>query len=365
MRIVIDARKIGDFGIGEYIKQILMNFSHYPYNDDYYLIIQKEKDFPLELGSNFYLIPTEIKPYSVKEVFFLGLLINKLKPDIVHFPHFTVPIFIKARVITTIHDLIYLKYIDLFYTPLHKFYLLPVMNYAVKRSDALITVSQKAGEDIKKHYHIHDKKLNIIHNGLNSFRSLKTDIKESLGIRNPYFLFTGNLKFHKNLINIIKAFSVFTEKIDQDIDLVLAGIGRNNSFEAFMDYISRYIDTKRVIPTGFLSNAELGELYENALGLLIVSLCEGFGLPALEAMNFDIPVIASKDSPMAEFLRENGIYVNPFSIKEIESAMSFVFYNNERLKGNMNNKETLKEFQWSISAEKTYDIYRKVYEKES
>ncbi len=361
MKIIIDARKISDFGIGEYIRQLLVNYNKYINNDEYLILVKNKDEFPLKLNSNFRLISTDTGLYSLKELFYLGLFINGLKGDIIHFPHFTVPLFIKGRVITTIHDLIHLKYMDLMFSPLHKYYLLPVLKYAIRRSDAILTVSEKTKNDIIHYYGIGKKRLDVIYNGLNGFDENRGKNARPGNIRSPYFLYVGNLKFHKNLINIIRGFAMFEREAGKDIRIVLAGVEKNRSLDGFLRYTDRYIDRSKIITTGYLSSGGLAKLYENSLGLCLISLCEGFGLPALEAMHFQIPVIASKDSPMEEFLKENGIYVDPYSIKEIKNAFSYVYNNQQSLRKSVD-KARLKDFQWSISAERTYNVYREVYE---
>jgi glycosyltransferase involved in cell wall biosynthesis len=363
VRIVIDARKISDFGIGEYIRQLLLNFNKYTGRDEFFIIVRDAGSFPLSLGSNFHLLENRAGLYSMRELLHLGISINRLKADIVHFPHFTVPFFIsrESRVITTIHDLIHRKFIDLMFTPLHKYYLLPVLRYAVSRSDSIISVSRKTKDDIVRHYGVADRKIRIIYNGLNGFDEAGKASLDGLNIKIPYFLYVGNLKFHKNLINTVRGFSMFQRESGADVRLVLAGVENNKSLGSFKNYIKRYIDLSRIITTGYLSSAELSLLYKKASGLCLASLCEGFGLPALEATQFKTPVIASSSSPMEEFLPEGTVYVNPYSIKEMKDAFSYVYSNRESLRESMDTK-FLEDFRWYISAEKTYGLYREIYE---
>lgn len=362
MRILIDARKIADFGIGEYIKQLLIHYNKMATDDEYIIITNKGAEFPLHLNRNFRLVPVRIGLYSAVEFLMMGLIINGMDADIVHFPHFTVPLFVKAPVVTTIHDLIHLKYINTMFSHFHKFYLLPILKYAVIRSDSLIAVSRTARNEIIRHYGLQEKKIDIIYNGLNGFEPPSEKIQDTLGIKNPYFLYVGNLKFHKNLINLIRGFSAFLKESGKQADLVLAGIEKSKNKSAFINYVSKYIDPDRIITTGYLSSGELSSLYSNAMGLCLVSLCEGFGLPALEAAGFSIPVIASENSPMQEFLQKSGIYVNPYSISEIKDAMLYVFRNKDRLTKELKSKK-LGSFRWCISAEKTYAVYRELYER--
>lgn len=370
MRIIIDARKIMDFGIGQYIRQLLVHYNRFDRNDEY-IVIVKKGDYPQvcqSLNANFKIVPVNTGLYSLKEMLSFGLFINRLKGDIVHFPHFTVPLFIKTKVITTIHDIIYLKYIDIFYGPLHKIYLFPVMSHAVKRSDAIITVSKTTRHDLLDYYKGHtafkilQKKINTVYNGISPVNYSDTVKPEGVLPNLPFFLYVGNLKPHKNLINLIRGFSLFLREGGRIACFILAGIGNSDSCMYFLQYIKKYTDPDRIIALGHLSDKEIAWLYKNALGLCLVSLCEGFGLPALEAVYAGTPVIVSKGSAMQEYLKDTGIFVNPFSLTEIRDALCDVFDNNSILRRSLKTKSgQISGLQWANTAEKTYNIYKRTF----
>jgi glycosyltransferase involved in cell wall biosynthesis len=198
-----------------------------------------------------------------------------------------------------------------------------------EKAKIIATVSEYSKKDIVNLYHQPPHKITVTHNGISEgFRPLpemeKEKLKQELTNGSPYFLYVGSLHPRKNLVRLIKAFEKFKDDIPSKIKLVLAGpkMFKTADIERTWDRM-KYKDD--VIFTGTVSPERLPKIYGGALALVFVSYFEGFGIPILEAMNCDIPVIASDRTAMAEVCGDAAYLVDPFSKDAIASAMKAIF----------------------------------------
>jgi len=189
--------------------------------------------------------------YSIRELFTIG---RGPKIDLFHAPHYVVP-FVKVPFVVTIHDLIHLRHRN----PLARVYARTMIGRAVRKSRRVITVSNAVRDEIAAEFG-HAEKIAVTYNGVDSvFNSAGT---KAAG---RYFLFVGNDKPHKNVDRLVAAFARVPE-----VQLILAG----GTFE-------RFRDRDRIVVAGFVSSEELASLYRGAIALVLPSLEEGFGLPAV------------------------------------------------------------------------------------
>jgi len=206
----------------------------------------------------------------------------------------------------------------------------------------------------------------------------------------PYILFVGTVQPRKNLVRLIKAFSLITN--DQLTNLHLGG-GRCSSaswrihsatvrgdsshqppitlliagklgwmYEEILAAPKRFGVEKRVKFLGYVSEKKLAGLYSGALFFILPSLCEGFGLPVLEAMRFGCPVIASKAGALPEVVGDAGLLVDPYRVEEIAAAMKLMLENPE-LREALREKgyQRVRQFSWQKTAKETLKVFEKVY----
>ena len=323
MRIGIDCRKIADFGIGTYIRGLLRALAELG-GHDYVAFGPPEIAGMLPRGVE--QIVVEAPKYSVRELFKIG---RSTKLDLFHAPHYVVP-FLSVPFVVTIHDLIHLQHRN----PMARMYARAMIGRAVRRSRRVLTVSEAVRAQIGKTFG-HEEKVAVTPNGVDPV--FTPDGPRAEG---RYFLFVGNDKPHKNVDQLVKAF----EKVSQ-AQLILAG----GTFERFRD---------RAMVTGFVSSEELAALYRGAIALVLPSLVEGFGLPALEAMACGAPVITSNAPALIEITGDAGLHVDATSVDAMAAAMTRLMHDSA-LRASMiaRGLERAAGFTWRRCAELTREIY--------
>ena len=179
------------------------------------------------------------------------------------------------------------------------------------------------------------------------------------GVRKPYFLYVGNVYPHKNIEGLLKAFKKFLQQ-KGDYHLVL--VGKEDYFFKRVKKLVRLMDLEqKVIFTGFVTDTDLPYLYTNAKLYAFPSFCEGFGLPALEACSYGIPVIASNSSCLPEVLADAALFFNPENIDEIVRALHTAVTDDAVIhKLIAAGYRRIQFFSWKKMAEITLDLYNEV-----
>lgn len=293
--------------------------------------------------------------YSIQEQ------INYLKIipecDIFWSPHYNIPLSssIKSKTrLVTIHDVYHLA----FYRQLsfkQKLYAKFVINQAVKLSDKIITVSNFSKQEIIKYTGCNQNKIEVIYNGINlhSSQILTNDIKVKYRLPNKYILFVGNIKPHKNLSTLLKAYKMLGEAMQLKYKLVLAG--KRDGFitgdTTLLSFINDNPTLKdNVIFTGYVDEEDMNDLYKQASVFVFPSIYEGFGLPPLEAMVNDCPVIASSSGSLREICGEAAEYFHYDDENAIcQSIIDILNNDSKRSKLIDNGRERTKMFPWSSS----------------
>jgi glycosyltransferase involved in cell wall biosynthesis len=321
MKIGIDARmygpKVGGGGLGRYVEQLVTKLQEIDQENRYILFLKKENfDLCKITNKNFEKRLTDIHWYTLNEQKFLPKIIDQEKLDLLHFPHWNVPLFVRTPFVVTIHDLILLddpssaKATTLGFVK----YALKRLGYravlwnAINRSQRIISVSHATELSILKHFpKVDPKKIKMIYEGVTSFpypenhgsnqgwQSLQPPLPP------PTFLYIGNSYPHKNLKTLLKAFKIFHQKFSKS-RLVLAG-GQNIFSEIVKKYVTNINIPKEAVE--FVNNPDdqkISELYSQANLYIFPSKLEGFGLPGLEAMAAGVPVIAARAGSLPEVL---------------------------------------------------------------
>ena len=325
MRIGIGCRKIADFGIGTYIRGLLGALADL---GGYEYIAFGPRSIDSTLPSGVVHVVVDAPKYSIRELFTVG---RNIRLDLFHAPHYVVP-FLRVPFVVTIHDLIHLHHRN----PLARTYARTMIGRAVRRSRRVITVSSSVRDDVVGVFG-YPEKIAVTPNGVDPIFSPAGKKAES-----RYFLFVGNDKPHKNVDRLMEAFARVT-----DAQLVLAG----GEFE-------RFRNRDRVVLAGFVPQEELAALYRGAIALVIPSLEEGFGLPALEAMACGAPVITSTAPALIEITGDAALHVDARSIDAIADAMTRVLRDpSSRDLMIARGLDRAKNFTWRRCAELTREIY--------
>ena len=234
-----------------------------------------------------------------------------------------------------------------------------------KKANAIVTVSHFSKSEIEKFYQIPSEKITVIYNGANHlYRPLgfeeKQSIKEKYAQGCEYFVFAGALHPRKNIGNLLKAFALFKRKQRSNMKLLVIGRFAWNSNE-IKEIIEQHPYKEDVIQYDYMQVEELSQVIGAAYALTFVSLYEGFGIPVLEALNCNVPVIAANGSSLNEVAGDCALFVDPNDIHSISHQMC-VLYKEEGLRKELSEKCSLQasHFSWDRSALEFYNVVKKI-----
>jgi glycosyltransferase involved in cell wall biosynthesis len=384
-RIGIDARFYGPLGkgLGRYVQEVVDNLIKLDFADkqefEYVIFLGKDNFNDFHIDSP--LVRKKLVSlswYSWQEQLFFPFILKREKLDLVHFPHFNVPIFSTIPFVVTIHDLILTRF------PSRRASMLPTAFYwfkqaayrlviraAVSRAKAIITVSNFTRQDIIAQFGAKPEKLFVTYEGvadLNKIQSGNSAKREAAlsryGITAPFLLYVGNAYPHKNLESLLSVFSVLRSR-HPDLSLVMVGKE---------DYFYRRVKAKAVnlglwseedsslgvVFPGYVPDEDLREFYTKALFYVFPSFYEGFGLPPLEAMAHSCPVASSNQASLPEIIGDAALYFNPYDEEEMTRKLeSFIADENFRQELISRGLERIKIFSWRACAQQTLEIYRR------
>lgn len=371
MKIGIDARKIRDFGIGTYIKNLIRYIPACDELNQYVIFhLPADKDFIPQTGPNIRLIADNSPKYSIRELIALPIKMKKLRLDLFHAPHYTLPPVRPCKGIVTIHDVIHLKFPEYHpYPAVYYCYAKGMMSAAAKSAKKIITVSEYSKQDIVHHLGVSKEKIEVVYNGINRNTSKGSSLKnrnelyDRFGFSRKYILYLGNFMPHKNLDTLVKAYALLKHRHAIPHCLVLAG---NN--QRMRPTLQRLITEENlgqdIFLTGFVQAKWLPSLYTHADVFVYPSLCEGFGLQTLEAMAHHTPVAIASVSALPEIAGNAAIRFEPQSdVNMAETIYTALTDSKLRTRLVENGNRRIHHFSWKAMAKKTVAIYKSVIRK--
>lgn len=253
-----------------------------------------------------------------------------------------------------VHDLAFLHYPE----AIKKSHLLFYKKYTPKflnKAKSVVTVSDFSKNDIIRQYGMISKQVDVVYSAAKEiFHPLtdaeKQEVKNKYTDGKEYFVYTGSIHPRKNLVNLLKAFSVFKKRQQSGMKLVLAG-RLAWKYEIFIDNLKSYKYRDDVVVTGYLPEAELVGITGAAYAMVYASLFEGFGVPVLEAMKCQVPVITSAGSAMQEMSKDAALYADANSYTDIADKM-MLLYKDENLRSELigKSKTIADEYSWERTA---------------
>jgi len=317
--IGIDARMVEMSGIGTYI-QHLMGQGIY----DYAVGIEEEIR---RYDNRIKIISFEAAIYGLKEQLqFPYKEIKNADIEIMHFPHYDVPITYRGRYVVTVHDLTHIVFPEFLGSKVKYYYAKYLMSHALRKAEHVFTVSNNSKQDIHNYFKTPEDKISITYNAVDADFGIK-DRNEISYLYEKYsiprdkrlLLYVGNMKAHKNLIVLLEALKLMNR---EDVRLLLVG----KAFKSVnLDKQEKMMGIdKQVIHTGMVSKSELINFYNLADVFVFPSLYEGFGIPPLEAMACGTPVIAANNSSIPEIVGEAAILFNGNNAKELSEKINQV-----------------------------------------
>jgi glycosyltransferase involved in cell wall biosynthesis len=367
VRIAIDARKLRDYGIGTYIRNLLRHLSRLDHATEYVLLCrQEDSEVAATLGENFRSVRQESPAYSLREQMRIPLDLRRERADLFHAPHYVLPPFTPCRSVVTIHDCIHLRFPQ--YLPSRFGYAYARLSLwaATHRADRILTVSEASKRDILRYFRVPEQKIHVIPNAIDErFNQppAAADIervKERYQLNDPFVLYAGNIKPHKNLERLIEAFHMFRRPGLEHVKLLIIG-----------DEISKYATLRRAVHRlklhkhvrffGFVPHQTLAVLYRLAAVFVFPSLYEGFGLPPLEAMASGAPVITSNVSSLPEVVGDAALLIDPYDSEALADAMRRVLSDDTlRLELRERGLVRARHFSWDRSVRQVHEIYQEV-----
>ncbi len=371
MRIGIDARfygpRVGGGGLGRYTEELVTALQAVDTENEYVLFLGKENMHECRItNAKFTKRMVDVPWYSLAEQTQMPRHIALAKVNIMHYPHWNIPMFSRVPFVVTIHDLILLEdqasarattqnaFVHGIKSIAHRL----VLEAAIHRSKHIVAISEYTKRSILEHFRVPAGKISVVHNGVRPPHGAETVSLESLGIDEPYILSVGNAYPHKNIETTLLAFRALC---DSDARTMLVLAGKRDMFtkklEAFVREIGipqnriRFIDTP--------SDAVLARLYTSAVLFVIASRIEGFGIPPLEALAFGVPVAASRASSLPEVLGETVRYFEPNDASALTALMRDAMHRPEQWERfRVPGMRRAEGYSWKKAATAMRDVYR-------
>lgn len=372
MRIGIDARMLHKAGIRRYTTELIYNLSEIDPDNQYclYLPPQGEIHDIAPLNANFEPVYLNAPLFSLKEQFLFVSHIKKSKLDLLHTTFdFGAPLWPVKNVVVTVHD-VFFGPGTFFRNYKTKMMYQILTRYSVKKSTAIIVVSEFIKKKLLHYIPLNDKKIKnitVIPNGIGSeFKSSAPQeelqyIRKKYGFNRKYLLCVGSFASRiKNLPRILEAYSRLPESILANFQLIIAGEFFSRVPEASA-VIKKLEAHNSVLCLGYVPDEDLPALYRHAEVFVFPSLHEGFGIPIVEAMASGTPVITSNTSAMPEIAGNAAIFVDPYNVKEISERMAEILMN-ENLRDMLTERgfAQAQKYSWHKTAQKTLEVYQSV-----
>jgi glycosyltransferase involved in cell wall biosynthesis len=364
VRIGIDARKLHDFGIGTYIRNLLRQLARLDRQTEFVVLCRPADCEALaSLGENFRSVPETSGHYSIAEQIRIPLALKREKVTLFHAPHYVLPPLVRCRSVVTIHDCIHLMFPQYLPNRFALAYARASIGLAARRATRVLTVSESSKRDILRFVDTTPEKIDVIYNAFDErfgVEPLEEDVvrvRERYQLNDEFVLYAGNVKPHKNLERLIEAFDLVRKRGLDRLKLVLIG-----------DEISKYAALRRAVHQhqlhkyvrflGYLPEETLAVMYRLAGVFVFPSLYEGFGLPPLEAMASGTPVVTSNISSLPEVAGAAAVLVDPYSPEAIADGIHRVL-TDEALRRSLRQKGLARaaQFSWEQSVRRVREIY--------
>ena len=376
MKIVIDARFLGPegTGIGRYTEKLLENLQILDKINDYWVVLRSSNfDLFQPTNPNFRKVIADARWYSVKEQLVIPRLLLALKPDLVHFPHFNIPVAYRGKFVVTIHDLIKSDFADksattrmpLVYWTKHFVYE-RVIRQAAGRSQKIIVPTNTIKEKVINQLGTSPEKVTVTYEAADDkffgwgeeqlSQDKSKEILKKYHISKPFITYVGNAYPYKNLDRLLSALKL----LPKNISLVNPS-ARSVFYERLAEKARAEGLSDRVVLPGFVPDEDLSVLYRSAEAYVFPTLSEGFGIPALEAMASRLPVVCSDIPVLREVCGDNALYFNPHDEKDMAEKINTLL-SDKKLREALIKEglERARQFSWRKMAAQTLRVYEEV-----
>lgn len=370
MRLVLDGRMLGWTGIGRYTRRLLEELPAAADDVELVLLVHPadHPQLPAALAARVTTVAVAARPHRPAEQTALPRVLGRLHADLVHFPHFSVPLAYRGRFVVTVHDLTLLRYPA---RPGHD----PAtearrvvkqrvgrltMRWAVQHAARVITPSRFTADDLQTTFGVPDERIVVVPNGVDAPPAPDADVRPVPGVPagRPFVLYVGNCHPHKRVAVAVEAVARLADGGHPDVRLVVTGPGG--------PWTDRLLDDLRgggrdhlVHHTGVVTDAELAWLYDRAAVLVQPSEAEGFGLTGLEAMAHGLPVVAARASCLPEVYGDAAAWFAPGDAADLASRLAAVLDDPTQCQRLVDaGRRRAARFTWHTTAAATLAVYR-------
>ena len=396
VRIGIDARFVGPAGtgLGKYTEKLIQNLVKIDSQNQYFIFLRKANWDYLKIGKNFKKILADVSWYSLIEQVTLPKIFRSQNLDLLHVPHFNVPIFynppgfnllglherseFKGEFIVTIHDLIHHQFAETSTTARNllifkakRLAYRQVIAHAIKKSAKIIVPSKNIKEEVISTFRIDPSKVVVTYEAAEEeyFDNQKLETRNpkllnEYHIKTPFMIYVGNAYPHKNLEKLLEAFKILTinhKPETRNLKLTLVC-----SRDVFWQRLAKQVQDQklngRVIMTSYIPARELSVLFRQAKAYVFPSLSEGFGIPGLNAMAAKIPVVCSDILTLKEIYGDAALYFDPNDPEDIASKINQVV-SDSKIRSRLidSGLQQVRKYSWQRMAKETLRVYESVF----
>jgi glycosyltransferase involved in cell wall biosynthesis len=374
VKIAIDIRRMTEFGVGTYIRNVVRTLSRLDCESEFLLIGSPAKVEEIGiLPANFRGVPLPASDRSVAGYREFRSALQGLRCDLVHIPNlFSVPRMLPCPYVMTVHDMLdhmsRARQQNGFWRSFH----FQMTKRVLAGAARIFAVSNFTRNEIEKLFEIPSSHVEVVYNAIDerflhghASAADRELIAQRYQVTYPFLLYAGRISAHKNVVRMIEAFSALKTELERDQaypDLKLIIIG---------DDLSGNPDLRRTVVRsgvqhdvrflGFVPIEVLRIFYDEAKIFVFPSLYEGFGLPPLEAMAHGTPVVTSNVSSLPEVVGNAAVLVNPENVFEIMRALHRVLMD-KALRDRMKQRgyEQAARFSWEKSVRRILEAYGQV-----
>lgn len=373
MKFLIDARFLGPegTGIGRYTEKLLENLQALDKVNDYWVVLRSSNfDLFQPTNPNFRKVIANARWYSIKEQLLIPKVLLSINPDLVHFPHFNIPVAYRGKFVVTIHDLIKSDFASssastrtpLVYWAKHFIYE-RIVRKAVSGARKVIVPTDTIRDKVVKQLGTDPEKIVVTYEAADekffewgeedvSNKEVETVLRK-YHIRKPFIIYVGNAYPYKNLDRLLLSLKL----LPKNLSLVNPS-ARSVFYEKLAEKAREEGLSNRVILPGYVPDEDLAILYRAAEAYVFPTLSEGFGIPALEAMASKLPVACSDIPVLREVCGDNALYFDPYSEKDIAEKINLIL-SDKKLRNDLVKEglERARQFSWRKMAAQTLRAY--------
>ena len=362
-------------GIGTYLKNIVPQIIELCPEFDFTLLgnISELKNYTWTKDKNVNIVQFDAPIYSIAEqIKYKNVIPNNC--DLFWMPHYNIPLFLSSqKILVTIHDLNHMVFFSCLSPKYH--YARTMINAAVKKSVHILTISNFTKSELIKYTNIDGNKIFVHSHGIdkNYFKPIRNieilkEIKFKYSLPNKFILYVGNIKPHKNLKILMRAYKDLL--IDND-DCKLVIVGKKTGFITGDKKLFKEINNSsglknNVVFTGFVDENDLPCVYSLAELFVFPSLYEGYGYPPLEAMACGCPALVSKCASIPESCGDGALYFDPKKPDDLKESIIKIL-NNKKLIEKMKKRglQRASEHSWATASKEIVSKFHDIFYPES